>query len=179
MLKKYTKNLFEKEVASPKNDYIDLDLTPPRLPSNFAEQIINHSFAEPSVQPQKQNSSIKDPEHPETVIGEHVSLKGELSFQEVLRIDGYFEGELVSEGKLIVGPTGTIKANIDLKEAFISGKVEGNITVKERLVLRGRAEVQGNITAGILSVDEGVSINGHVEVTGSLIHEGEQQNTNP
>lgn len=100
----------------------------------------------------------------ETVIGENVEIKGTLSFPGLLRIDGAFEGELLSTGKLIVGPTGSVKADIDLEEAFIAGKVIGNITVKTRLTLRGRAEVIGDINAPLISVDEGVSIMGKVEV---------------
>ena len=99
-----------------------------------------------------------------TLIAEEVTIKGELTFATSLRIDGTFEGELLSEGTLIVGPTGFVKANINLLEAFISGTVEGDITVKERLVLRGRASVTGNITAPIISVDEGVSIVGQMRI---------------
>lgn len=132
------------------------------------------SFLEKGVQQQeelKEPSSYAplqadlEPEEPETVIGENVSFKGTLSFQRHLRIDGTFEGELESQGKLVIGPKGFVKANIALQEAYIAGKVEGDITVKERLVLRGRAEVRGNITAPVLSVDEGVSIIGQVYVT--------------
>jgi cytoskeletal protein CcmA (bactofilin family) len=101
-------------------------------------------------------------EEPETVIGEHVTIKGTISFEHLLRVDGTFEGELESQGNLIIGPTGFVKANINLNEAFIAGKVRGNITVKERLVLRGRAEIRGDITAPLLSIDEGVSIIGGV-----------------
>lgn len=104
-------------------------------------------------------------EEPETIIGENVSLKGTLSFQKMIQIDGTFEGEIESKGKIIIGPRGYVKAHLNLEEAFIAGKVEGDITVKERLVLRGRAEVRGNITAPLLSVDEGVSIIGQVYVT--------------
>jgi len=118
-----------------------------------------------AYEPPLVKEELPDSEEPETVIGEHVSLKGALSFQRLIRIDGSFEGELESQGKLIVGPKGFVKANLNLQEAFIAGKVEGDITVKERLVLRGRAEIKGNITAPLLSVDEGVSIIGQVYVT--------------
>lgn len=108
-----------------------------------------------------------DDEEPETTLGEEVSVKGTLSFQKTLRVNGSFEGDLISEGKLIVGPKGIVKANITLREAYISGKVEGDICVKERLVLRGRAEVRGNITAPLLSVDEGVTLMGQLNVVSS------------
>jgi cytoskeletal protein CcmA (bactofilin family) len=106
-------------------------------------------------------------EEPETIIAANVEIKGSLRFEKFLRIDGTFEGELHSTGKLIIGPTGSVSANIDLDEAFISGKVIGNITVKKRLVLRGKAEITGDITAPLLSVDEGVSIIGILNVVQS------------
>ena len=103
-------------------------------------------------------------EEPETTLGEGVTFRGELTFERLLRIDGTFEGELISKGKVIVGPKGQVKANLNLREAIIEGKVEGNITVEERLELRGGASVHGDITAKLLSVDEGVTMCGRVIV---------------
>ena len=116
---------------------------------------------------------IQREEEPETIIDAHVEIKGSLRFKKFLRIDGTFEGELHSTGKLIIGPTGSVKANIDLEEAFISGKITGNITVKKRLVLRGKAEVTGDITAPVISVDEGVSIVGILNVVNTASSEKE------
>ncbi len=105
-----------------------------------------------------------DGEEPETVLGEGVTFKGELSFKRFLRIDGHFEGELKSEGKLIVGPRGVVKSNIKMHEVIIEGYVEGNIISDERVELRSDAQVYGDITARILSVDEGVTLVGTVSV---------------
>lgn len=104
---------------------------------------------------------------PEMTIGVNVSVMGKIAFQREIRVDGVFEGEFEGDGKIVIGPEGFVKADMDLYEAEVSGKVEGNITVKNRLILRGRAEVKGNITAPRLSVDEGVSIIGQVYVTAS------------
>lgn len=100
-------------------------------------------------------------EVPETTLGEGVSFKGELVFERLLRIDGSFEGSLISNGKIIVGPKGKVKADINLQEAIIEGQVEGNITVKEKVELRGGAVVYGDVKAKNLCVDEGVTIVGH------------------
>lgn len=104
-------------------------------------------------------------ETPETTLGEGVTFRGELSFERLLRIDGTFEGELLSQGKVIIGPTGKVKANLNLREAIIEGAVEGNVTIQERLELRGQASVKGDIKAKSLIVDEGVSIVGLVDVS--------------
>ena len=150
MFKKFGKNLFDK----PTDDLAN------RPPNPFTSDLMNalepHAFEVAEQEPEE--------EEPETIIAANVSIKGTMSFQKLIRIDGTFEGELLSSGKLIVGPTGSVKANINLDEAFISGKVTGDITVKTRLVLRGRAEVRGDITAPLLSVDEGVSIVGILNV---------------
>lgn len=108
-----------------------------------------------------------DLEEPETTLGNGVVVKGEIQFQRYLRIDGQFEGEtLGGEGKLVVGSTGLVRANIALSEVIIEGRVEGNVTA-DRLELRGEAKVYGSIRARLLSIDEGATISGQVEVTPS------------
>lgn len=106
-----------------------------------------------------------DDEEPETTLGEGVTFHGELSFERLLRIDGHFEGKLLSQGKVIVGPQGKVKANLDLREAIIEGEIDGNITCQERLELRGQAVVHGDIQAKSLIVDDGVTLVGNVLVT--------------
>ena len=152
MFKKYTKNFLDKEITPQNPIEQEMLAAMSSLPSTLNTPPLTNV----------QNDDNFD--EPETTIGENVTLRGTLTFQKLLRIDGSFDGELISQGKIIIGPKGQVKCNIDLEEAFISGKVEGNIRVKGRLVLRGRAEVRGDITASSLSVDEGVSINGHVKV---------------
>ena len=134
------------------------------------------SRADPFEQPieesepwKKETSSLPHPfenvakeEPPETTLGEGVNFRGELSFERLLRIDGTFEGELLSSGKVVVGPTGKVKANLNLRSAYIEGEIEGNITVQEKLELRSHAVVHGDIIAKSLVVEEGVTLNGHV-----------------
>jgi cytoskeletal protein CcmA (bactofilin family) len=110
-------------------------------------------FAQPAMAPL---------EEPDTTLGEGVVFKGQLSFKRLLRIDGQFEGELISEGKLVVGPTGVVKSNVKMREAIIEGVVEGNICVQEKLELRANARIIGDIEARFLIVDEGVTLLGHV-----------------
>ena len=118
---------------------------------------------------QNEDSMVREnifSEEPETTLGEGVSFKGELTFERLLRIDGTFEGILVSKGKIIVGPQGYVKANIELEEAVIAGVVEANIIVTGKVSLQGQAVVTGDIQAGSLYVAEGVRLCGYVSVYG-------------
>ncbi|MGE3954737.1 MAG: polymer-forming cytoskeletal protein [Parachlamydiales bacterium] len=116
-------------------------------------------FSKPSHTPTK-----VELEQPEAILGESIKVKGELVFEKFLRIDGEFEGELLSQGKLHIGPTGTVRSNIHLREAVVEGTLEGNIVVRDRLELRGNAKIIGDIQARLLSIDEGVTIEGQVRV---------------
>ncbi len=116
-------------------------------------------FSKPSHTPTK-----VELEQPEAILGESIKVKGELVFEKFLRIDGEFEGELVSQGKIHIGPTGRVRSNVELREAIVEGTLEGNIIVRDRLELRGSAKIIGDIQARLLSIDEGVTIEGQVRV---------------
>ncbi len=135
------------------------------LPKGLEERTwqSNENWSAPKTTPLPFQGAQKE-EEPETTLGEGVTFRGELRFERLLRIDGFFEGELLSKGKVIVGPKGSVKANLNLREAIIEGKVVGNITVEGRLELRQGASVEGDIKAASLSVDDGVRIIGLVEV---------------
>lgn len=163
MFKKYAKSFLEREIREKEEG--DEMIGPTREELQAQKPTYYKMPERPMAPPQE--------EEPETVIGQSISIKGEICFTSLLRIDGNFEGTLNSNGKLIVGKTGFVKSDICLSEAFISGKVEGDIEVKGRLVLRGRAEIVGNIKAGKLSVDEGAIINGMVQITGLVESEKE------
>ena len=143
---------------------------PPRMSESMARAPLTPPPVAPPSNSFEEESTWQEPvalssEEPETTLGEGVTFKGELSFQRLLRIDGHFEGKLTSSGKLLVGPKGVLKSeDIQLREAIIEGVVEGNLKVEERVELRGEAVVRGNIEAQSLSIDEGVSVVGHISV---------------
>lgn len=130
------------------------------LPAEIHEESWNNSEKKASLP-----HHFMREEDPETTLGEGVTFRGELSFERLLRIDGSFEGELLSQGKVVVGPKGKVKANLSLREAIIEGEVEGNIIVQEKLELRGEAFVKGDIQAKSLCIDEGVRLIGHINVS--------------
>jgi len=103
-------------------------------------------------------------ETPETIIGAHVKMKGQLEFTKLLRIDGRFEGALISKGDLIIGPKGVFVGDIkEMGEIVIDGKVIGNINV-ELVDLRDKAQVFGDVTCKSLRMDPTVVLCGRLNV---------------
>lgn len=99
----------------------------------------------------------------ETVLSEGVIVKGELHFEKQLRINGCFEGNLKAFGKVIVGPKGLIKGDIELDEAEIHGKVMGHIKVK-KLSVAPTAEIFGNIHAEYFDFQKGAKLVGQIVI---------------
>jgi len=106
-------------------------------------------------------------------IGEGTYFEGRLNFKGVVRIDGEVKGELSCEGTLIVGEPGVVRARISTKDAVIRGLVEGDISAEGKLELKKPSRVVGDIRAGSLTVEEGVSISGNVVVGEALGPGGE------
>jgi len=98
-------------------------------------------------------------------IGEGVTIKGEISVPDTLVVCGVLEGD-VSVGNLVVGQTGAIKGRITVAEnAEISGKVFEKLDVKCLLILRSTGRVDGNISYGLLQIEQGASIAGGLSST--------------
>lgn len=100
-------------------------------------------------------------EAPETTISASVSIEGTLNFERFIRIDGSFIGDLLGQGRLHIGPTGRITADLNLESAVIEGFLEGNIHVAGHLEIKGTATVKGDITAKTLTVEPGATISGN------------------
>ncbi len=94
-----------------------------------------------------------------------VDIKGTIKFDKVLKIEGKFEGEMVTnEGELIVGKTGEVKANVKVKNATIEGRLDGNVFASEKVELKQKAQLIGDLQARTLVIEEGVVFVGQCNV---------------
>ncbi len=99
-------------------------------------------------------------------------FEGKLSFQDSVRIDGVFRGEIESEATLIVGESGEIQASIRSCTVVMSGALEGNIVATHKVVLHKSARVHGNIQTPNLVIEEGALLNGDVKMTAPGVQQG-------
>jgi cytoskeletal protein CcmA (bactofilin family) len=99
-----------------------------------------------------------------TLISSGTILKGDIKSDNDLRIDGTIQGNVYSTAKIIVGPSGSVEGNIEGANADITGKVQGNITVRELLQLKGQSNVDGNLIAAKLQIDPTAVFNGKCQM---------------
>jgi cytoskeletal protein CcmA (bactofilin family) len=100
------------------------------------------------------------PEQNNLYIGEGVSIKGDIAVPDTLVVCGLLEGD-ISVGNLVVGATGAIKGRIfAAQNADISGKVFDKLDIKGLLILRAGSRVDGQISYGMLQIEQGASIAG-------------------
>jgi cytoskeletal protein CcmA (bactofilin family) len=112
-------------------------------------------------------SSVVDsmPDASRLYIGEGLTIKGEIAVPDTMVVCGTVEGD-VSVGNLVVGETGVIKGRIIVAQnAEISGKVFEKLDVKCLMILRSTSRVAGNVSYGMLQIEQGATIAGGISST--------------
>ncbi len=106
------------------------------------------------------------PNHPDGgYISSTLRIQGEVSGEADLYVDGVVEGTItLGERKITVGDGGRIGAHIEVGEATIRGRVDGDIRATDRVEIASTGDVQGEIQARRLAVADGAKIRGKVSV---------------
>lgn len=97
-------------------------------------------------------------------LGEGTEFNGLLSFEGTVRIDGKFEGEVVSKDTLILGESAVMNAEVSVGIIIVRGKIAGNIVASKKIEIRSDGEVIGNIKTPLLFVEEGAILDGKCEM---------------
>jgi cytoskeletal protein CcmA (bactofilin family) len=88
-------------------------------------------------------------------IVEGTVIEGVIRSESNLRIDGEFTGELITKGRLVVGPKGKVQGTAHCLCCDVEGVLEGEVTVLELLAMKATSTVQGDLYYGQLSVEAG------------------------
>lgn len=88
-------------------------------------------------------------------IVEGTIIKGNIISHADFRLDGELIGDFQSNGKIVIGPAGSITGDIVCKNADIEGKFNGKIQVLEVLNVKSKASIHGEVIVGRLSVEPG------------------------
>lgn len=110
-------------------------------------------------------------EQVETIIGKDTQFKGSITAGGTIRIDGQHEGDVTTNGDVVIGESGVVKAQIQARSAMVAGSIYGNVDISEKLELLPTAKLYGDIKVGILSIAEGALFKGVCEMRHSSENE--------
>jgi cytoskeletal protein CcmA (bactofilin family) len=107
-----------------------------------------------------------------TLVGSGTAIEGTLKVSSSMRVDGSIKGKINCSDTLLVGKTGVIEAKVRVKSATIGGKVSGDITAEDVVVLEGNSTLIGDVTTKKLIIEEGAVFNGTCRM-GELVKKAE------
>ncbi len=99
------------------------------------------------------------------------SFKGELEFEDTMRIDGKFNGKIISKNELIVGESAHIDGDLHVGRIAISGTVIGKIVADQLVEIHRNGKVYSDIDTPALIIEEGAVFQGNCVM-------GDKKNTN-
>ncbi|MCU0378199.1 MAG: polymer-forming cytoskeletal protein [Bacteroidales bacterium] len=95
------------------------------------------------------------------LISQGTEITGDIKSAGDIRIDGVLNGNLNTKGKVVIGPTGRIKGEVECKNSEVSGTVDGKISVTQLLNLKASSKIIGTIITGKLSIEPGALFTGN------------------
>ena len=114
-------------------------------------------YREQHQRPFQKNGNERQPSN-RHMDGQHVKgveFKGTISYSGTVRIDGYLDGEIHTDGVLLIGEDAVLQAKITAGTVVCKGKITGDIIVKEQVKLRAPAVVNGSVKTPLLSMEDG------------------------
>jgi cytoskeletal protein CcmA (bactofilin family) len=104
------------------------------------------------------------PNTSKNTLNSDVEVKGSLKFTGELTFDGKLDGDISSDGSLLLGDNAVVKGNINVSTVVVRGKINGNVVAREKIDIKSKTELFGDIRAPKLVIEEGVTFVGKTEV---------------
>ncbi len=113
---------------------------------------------------------------PVACLGPSVAVKGEITSEEDLQIDGTVEGPItLRDHRLTVGRTAQLESEISAREVVVYGNASGNLRASDRLEIKKDGQVVGNITTMRISIEEGAYFKGHIEIVRAQAQQSDEE----
>lgn len=100
------------------------------------------------------------------VIGANITVKGEITGDEDLLVEGTVEGQIRVSRELRVGPRGKVKANVSAQSVVVSGELVGDCEATGRVEIQATGRLMGNIRAPKVVIAEGAVFRGNSDMSG-------------
>jgi len=114
---------------------------------------------------QKRRFADDQAEFPETIIASNTHIKGTITGPDVVLIAGMFEGDVQSEGLLVITEKGKVKASITCHDLILEGTVEGNVEKAGNVEIRAGGRLTGDIRCDRIAMAQGSFVEGAIHMT--------------
>lgn len=98
-------------------------------------------------------------------IGKGMHIEGKLSFEDTVRVEGSFRGEINSTGTLVIGEGGHVEGTVNVETIVIAGEVHGTVSARKRVELKAPGKMEGEIRTPNLIITDGAVFNGRCSMT--------------
>lgn len=123
----------------------------------------NSTYTPPQATPPRQSAEAR--RGGSATIGPSIGVKGDLTGEEDLMIEGQFDGKIeLRQNGVTVGKSGRVRADIYGRTISVEGDVEGNLFAEEQIVVRQSGRVLGNLTAPRVSLEDGAKFKGSIDM---------------
>lgn len=99
-----------------------------------------------------------------TVIGEGLTIEGDVTSEEEVVVHGTLRGALSTQDAVSVGTEGTIEADVSAVSLSVAGRVTGNVTASERVDIQAGGRLVGDVKAARLTIADGAAFKGNVDM---------------
>ena len=126
-------------------------------------------FWKPEIRQANPATSFTGPATEHATIGRSIVIKGEVSGQEALFVDGTVEGAIrFPDHRVSVGRGSQVTADITAKDVVVMGSVKGNIHCSDLLDVRAESTIRGDIVTRRIRIDDGAVLRGSVEIQAAM-----------
>lgn len=101
-----------------------------------------------------------------TVLGKDTFFKGSIKTKSPIRIDGEMEGDIETQGDVVIGESGKVKLELKARHVTIAGRFDGTLEAEGRLEIKSSGIIAGSVKTNGLIVDDGAVFSGNMEMSG-------------
>ena len=116
----------------------------------------------------KENKKATPKKMERNIFGKKTTITGDINSDGDFRIDGILEGNLKTDGRVIIGVDGFIKGTVNCENADIEGKFSGELSVSNTLTLKATANITGDVIVAKLAVEPGAAFNATCKMMGTV-----------
>jgi cytoskeletal protein CcmA (bactofilin family) len=137
-----------------------------QIKENVSNRIKTHQQQEtPADLPFRESKPVVSSKESSAAIGASIRIKGDVTGDENLIIQGHVEGTIRVQGhNVTISKTGKVYANIEANQIIVEGELQGDMLGEEKVIIRDTGNVHGNIVSPRVTLEDGALFKGSIEM---------------